>query len=80
MGRQIRAIQLSFKPDNPAIFIEANIHAREWISSATATWFLNTLLTSDDPAIIDLKENIDWYIMPIFNVDGFIYTHEVVSI
>lgn len=64
---------------NPVIFLEANIHAREWITSATATWFLNELLTSTEPAIRDLAENIDWYILPVFNVDGFVYSHTVVS-
>ncbi len=58
--------------------MESNIHAREWITSATATWFLNELLTSSDPDIVDLAQNIDWYIIPVFNVDGFHYSHEVV--
>ena len=61
------------------MFIEANIHAREWISSATATWFINQLLTSTDPAVVDLAENIDWYIVPVLNVDGFSYSHTDVS-
>lgn len=61
------------------MFIEANIHAREWISSATATWFINQLLTSTDPAVVDLAENIDWYIIPVMNPDGFSYSHTDVS-
>lgn len=60
--------------------MESTVHAREWITTATATWFLNELLTSTDPAIRDLAENIDWYIMPVFNVDGYAYTHRVVRI
>jgi len=74
-GREIRAVKLSHKEGNPTIFIESNIHAREWITSATATCFLNELLTSTDPDIEDLAQNIDWYIVPVFNVDGFHYTH-----
>ncbi|KAJ6648918.1 Zinc carboxypeptidase, partial [Pseudolycoriella hygida] len=76
-GRPIRAVKLSHKIGNPTIFLESNIHAREWITSATATWFLNELLTSTDPDIVDLAENIDWYIIPIFNVDGFHFSHAV---
>jgi len=75
-GRPIRAIKLSHKEGNPTIFIESNIHAREWITSATCTWFINELLTSTEPEIMDLAQNIDWYIIPVFNVDGFHYTHE----
>ena len=49
------------------MFIEANIHAREWISSATATYLIHQLLTSPVPAIVDLAENIDWHIIPVMN-------------
>lgn len=64
---------------NPLVFIESNIHAREWITSATATWFINELLTSTDTEIQDLAQNIDWIIIPVFNVDGFHYTHTTVG-
>ena len=77
--RTIRGIKISYKADNKGIFIESNIHAREWITSATATWFINQLLTSTDPAVRNLAENYDWYIIPVFNVDGFVYSHKTVS-
>jgi len=73
-GRQIRAVRLSRKEGNPAIFVESNIHAREWITSATATWLLNELLTSTDPVVQVLSNEYDWIIVPIVNVDGYIYT------
>jgi len=73
-GRQIRAVRLSRKEGNPVIFLEANIHAREWITSATATWLLNELLTSTDPTVQRLSEDYDWVIVPIVNVDGYVYT------
>lgn len=52
-----------------------DLYYREWITSATATWFINELLTSRDLVVRDLAENIDWYIIPVLNVDGFVYTH-----
>ncbi|XP_065072618.1 zinc carboxypeptidase-like [Ochlerotatus camptorhynchus] len=73
--RDLKVIKLSYKEGNPGIFIDANIHAREWITSATVTWILNELLTSDNPAIRELAENYDWYIVPVANPDGFAYTH-----
>jgi len=76
-NRTIRGIRLTHNVANPVVFIEANIHAREWITSATATWFLNQLLTSTDPVIQDLARTITWYIVPVFNVDGFAYSHTV---
>ncbi|XP_037958089.1 zinc carboxypeptidase-like [Teleopsis dalmanni] len=75
-GRTINGIKISYKAGNPGIFIESNIHAREWITSATATWFINELLTSTKAEVRQLAENYDWYIVPVLNVDGFVYTHE----
>ncbi|XP_037037661.1 zinc carboxypeptidase-like [Bradysia coprophila] len=73
-GREIRAVKLSHKEGNQAIVIEATIHAREWITSATATWILNELLTSTDAEVMEIASNIDWYFIPVFNADGFVYT------
>lgn len=74
-GRPIFGIKISFKPGNPGIFIEANIHAREWISTATSTWIINELLTSNENVIKDIAQNVDWYIIPVANPDGFEYTY-----
>lgn len=62
-----------------AIVIEATIHAREWITSATATWILNELLTSTDPEVMQMASTIDWYFIPVFNADGFVYTKTTVK-
>ncbi|XP_017060386.1 zinc carboxypeptidase-like [Drosophila ficusphila] len=75
-GRTIRGIKISYKSNNPGVLIESNIHAREWITSATATWLINEFLTSQDEGVRNLAENHDWYIVPVLNVDGFVYTHE----
>lgn len=79
-GRTIRGLKISYKTGNPGVFIESNIHAREWITSATATWFINELLTSQDDLVRELAESHDWYIVPVLNVDGFAYSHEKVSL
>ncbi|XP_058821066.1 zinc carboxypeptidase-like [Topomyia yanbarensis] len=76
-GREMKAIILSKKSGNPGIFLESHIHAREWITSATATWILNELLTSSNPVVQYLGENYDWYILPVVNPDGLHYTKEV---
>ncbi|XP_053673863.1 zinc carboxypeptidase A 1-like [Anopheles nili] len=73
-GRDMKLVKLSYQSGNPGIFLEANIHAREWITSATATWLLNELLTSQDPAVRELATSYDWYILPVANPDGFHYT------
>ncbi|XP_055545240.1 zinc carboxypeptidase-like [Wyeomyia smithii] len=74
-GRDLKVIKLSYKEGNPGIFVDANIHAREWITSATVTWILNELVHSEDEAVRELAESYDWYILPVANPDGFVYTH-----
>lgn len=41
------------------------MHAREWVSASTATWILNELLTSTDPATRQIANTIDWYILTV---------------
>ncbi|XP_036322399.1 zinc carboxypeptidase A 1-like [Rhagoletis pomonella] len=76
--RSILGVKISYNngaEKKPGIFLEAGIHAREWIAPATATYIINQLLTSEDAAIKDLFQNYDWYIFPHANPDGYVYTH-----
>lgn len=75
--RFIKALKIETNPNNPAIFIESNIHAREWISSATSLWIINEILTTSDPELREIVDSITWYFVPIANPDGYVYTHEV---
>ena len=43
----------------PAMWIDAGIHAREWIAPATATWMLNELVENDDDHEWMTKD-LDW--------------------
>ncbi|KAG7191185.1 hypothetical protein KM043_013980 [Ampulex compressa] len=74
-GRQIKGVKVTFAKDNPGIFIEGGIHAREWISPATVLYLLNAILTSHIPAVRELAESHNWYFFPSFNPDGYVYTH-----
>lgn len=69
-GRDLKGIKITTDPTNPAIFIEANIHAREWISSATAVWLANEILTTQDADIKSVVDSITWHIIPVTNPDG----------
>ncbi|ODM94733.1 Carboxypeptidase B [Orchesella cincta] len=74
-GRNITAVKLSTSPTNSrGILIDANIHAREWITSATATWIINEFVTK--PAQYgDLLDGVDYYIIPMVNPDGYEHCH-----
>ncbi|XP_031780002.1 zinc carboxypeptidase-like [Nasonia vitripennis] len=78
-GRKIKGVKLSFAEGNKGVFIEGGIHAREWISHATVTYLINQFLISKDPAIRKVAESYDWYIFPVFNPDGYAFTHINVS-
>jgi len=75
-GRNIYAVKISNSPNNrKAILIDANIHAREWITSATATWFVNQLVTNTSQYEASHLNGIDYYILPNINPDGYEYSH-----
>ncbi|GAB1863716.1 Zinc carboxypeptidase A 1 [Camponotus japonicus] len=74
-GRQIKGVKVSFRANNPGIFIEGGIHAKEWISPATAMYILHQVLTSNEVDVRALAKSHDWYIFPVFNPDGYVYTH-----
>ncbi|XP_075150088.1 zinc carboxypeptidase-like [Haematobia irritans] len=76
-NRPIKAIKISHKTNNKAIFIESQIHAIEWISSAASTCFINNLLHSHDETLRNMLTNYDWIFVPVVNPDGFVYTHTV---
>lgn len=78
-GREIKGVKVSFREGNPGVFLESNIHAREWVTSATTTYILNQLLTSTDPDVREMADRHDWYVFPVFNPDGFVFTHNKVS-
>lgn len=60
----------------PGFWLDAGIHAREWIAPATAVWIINELVTKqeNDDEIKSLVKKFDWYILPIANPDGYMYT------
>ncbi|XP_034666269.1 zinc carboxypeptidase A 1 [Drosophila subobscura] len=75
-GRSILGVKITrSRKEKPGIFLEAGIHAREWIAPAAATYIINQLITSEVEAIKQLAENYTWYVLPHANPDGYVYTH-----
>nr|XP_006202350.1 carboxypeptidase A4 [Vicugna pacos] len=60
----------------PAIWLNAGIHSREWISQATAIWTARKIVTDygKDPAITSILEKMDIFLLPVANPDGYVYT------
>jgi len=63
-------------PWKPAIFIDAGIHAREWIAPATAIYVAHKLITEygKNDLITRMLDKFDWFIIPVANPDGYEYS------
>ncbi|XP_034295166.1 mast cell carboxypeptidase A-like [Pantherophis guttatus] len=59
-----------------AIFMDCGIHAREWISPAFCQWFVKEAVTTYgiDKDMTLLLDNINFYVLPVFNIDGYVWT------
>ncbi|CAF0999580.1 unnamed protein product [Adineta ricciae] len=59
-----------------AVWWDGGIHSREWISPATNIYIAYSLLSNygKDATITHFVDQFDYYILPVFNVDGYVYT------
>nr|XP_056703120.1 carboxypeptidase A2-like [Euleptes europaea] len=63
--------------NRPAIWIDAGIHAREWITQATALWTANQIACEygHDPALTSVLNATDIFLLPVANPDGYVFSH-----
>ncbi len=83
-GRDINALLLRSPaattspcgPERPAILINGCQHAREWISVMVPLYIANHIATNygSSPSVTTLLDNLDIYIVPIVNPDGYEYS------
>lgn len=78
-GRPLTGIHIwgsGGKGSRPAVVIHGNVHAREWITSMSTEYFAWQLLTkyASDATIKSYVDKFDFYITPIGNPDGFVYS------
>jgi len=74
-GRDLIAIAINGdRTDLPTIWIDSNIHAREWIASASNLYIIDQILTGTSADAVRLRENYRWYILPNANPDGYEHT------
>jgi len=70
-GRNIIGIQINAGTNRPAIFLDSNIHAREWITSASMLYIIDQILTGTSADAQYLRNTFRWYIVPNVNPDGY---------
>jgi len=82
-GRSLVAIKIKGPHSNDAnqkkaIWIDGCIHAREWLATATVMFLLKQLLEPEaqfQSSVQQLLSRYDVYVMPVFNADGYEYSH-----
>uniref|UniRef100_A0AAX7T7K7 Peptidase M14 domain-containing protein n=1 Tax=Astatotilapia calliptera TaxID=8154 RepID=A0AAX7T7K7_ASTCA len=74
-GRPLYVLQLGKKRrlQKKAVWIDCGVHAREWIGPAFCQWFVKEAINSYqyDSVMTRLLNQLNFYIMPVFNVDGY---------
>ncbi|MBI5762960.1 MAG: hypothetical protein HZA51_05480 [Planctomycetes bacterium] len=60
----------------PAVFYHGLIHAREWITGPVSLYLAEYLVNNYDtnPCIQSLVNGMEFYIAPVVNPDGYVYT------
>jgi len=76
-GRDIWAVRISGAgSDKPAVLYNATQHAREWIAPMVDMYVAESLITGygSDPVITDLVDDLEIYVIPVVNPDGYNYS------
>ncbi|XP_062438671.1 carboxypeptidase B [Rhea pennata] len=76
-GQQMYLLKVGKSGTNKkAIFMDCGFHAREWISPAFCQWFVKEAVETygKDSVMTKLLDSLDFYILPVLNIDGYVYT------
>jgi len=84
-GRKIQAIRITANVSSPEsqkkpmIWLDGGIHAREWVSPATVTYIIDSLLGEKEEdkstQMTELLKEFQFVIAPVINPDGYEYSH-----
>lgn len=77
-NREIFGVRLSTGGvGKKAVVIGSLVHAREWLATTTTLWALTDFIDgykAGDSRIVTILSDIDWYFVPVVNVDGYLYS------
>uniref|UniRef100_A0A8C5PDW6 Carboxypeptidase A2 n=1 Tax=Leptobrachium leishanense TaxID=445787 RepID=A0A8C5PDW6_9ANUR len=76
-GRPVYVLKFSTGANRPAIWVDAGIHSREWVTQASALWIGYKLATDyrKDASITSLLDKFDVFLLVVTNPDGYSYSH-----
>jgi murein tripeptide amidase MpaA len=77
-GRTIWGLRISNDSvtEKPAVVYFGCEHAREWIACPVPLFFATHVLANYgiDPAVTELVDGAEFFVIPVFNVDGYLYS------
>ncbi|MFQ5807469.1 MAG: M14 family metallopeptidase, partial [Phycisphaerae bacterium] len=78
-GRTIYAVTVTSPvggPDKPALCFNGCQHAREWITPMTVMYIVDQLVRTydSDPEVQMMLDKLTFYIVPVTNPDGYVYS------
>jgi len=75
-GRDIFVFKISKRKTGrrKGFWIDATIHAREWLTTATSLKILTHLVNRTDPTAKRLVDSYNWFVAPVLNPDGYAFT------
>lgn len=76
-GRDIWVLRISGPgADKPAVLFNGTQHAREWITPMVNMWIADKLVYEydTDPYIQWLVDGVEFFIAPVVNADGYVYS------
>jgi hypothetical protein len=79
--RRIRGIRITNDAANPgqckpAMVFVATQHAREWVAPMVTMYLAEALVSryDTDPVVKDLVDRVEFFIVPVANPDGYVYS------
>jgi len=77
-GRMVRGLRIGHDPNRskPAMLLHGCQHAREWISVMVTAYVADALVRNEsaDPQIDSLLDAMEFFVIPVVNPDGYVYS------
>ncbi|XP_041469203.1 carboxypeptidase B-like [Lytechinus variegatus] len=77
-GEAVYGLRIAKSPSATNVaYIQGGIHAREWVSPATVINLINMFVLNygSDDTVTSMLDNFVWIIVPVYNIDGYKFSH-----
>ncbi|XP_030839635.1 carboxypeptidase B [Strongylocentrotus purpuratus] len=77
-GEAVYGLRIAKSPSATNVaYIQGGIHAREWVSPATVINLIKNYIDNygSDDTVTSMLDNFVWIIVPVYNIDGYKFSH-----